>query len=145
MAKKLLFLIAIAVCLISACVPIPTGAPQGGPTGEPGNGTTPPPVTVADQWSGWAQVPGGGTTDVALAATVFNSKLYLFGKGINDKREYVNTYDTAGNWGGWAQVPGGGTTDASLAPVVFNNKIYLFGKGIDDKREYVNTFGPTGN
>ena len=90
-------------------------------------------------------MPGGGTTDAALAPVVFNSKIYLFAKGINDKRIYVNTYDTASSWSGWTEVPGGGTTDVAVAATVFNGKLYLFGKGIDDKRIYVNTFGAAGN
>ena len=146
MLKKLLFVIAVAVFFISGCVPRPTEVPPAGPSGEvPGGGTTGAPAATAVKWSGWGEVPGGGTTDAALAGVVFNNKLYLFGKGINDKRSYVNTCEATGSWSGWGEVPGGGTTDAALAGVVFNNKLYLFGKGINDKRIYVNTFGATGN
>ena len=73
-------------------------------------------VNILDElgnWSGWAQVYGGGSTDVAMAATAFNNKLYLFGTGF-DQREYVNILDATG-WSGWTQVPGGGTTDAAMA------------------------------
>jgi hypothetical protein len=45
------------------------------------NGTT---------WSGWSPVPGGGTTNVADAATVYNRSLYLFGISERDHRHYVN-------------------------------------------------------
>ena len=37
-------------------------------------------------WSGWREVPGGGTTDVALGAANYNGKVYLFGKGLADRR-----------------------------------------------------------
>ncbi len=84
-------------------------------------------------------MPGGGTTDVALNAATFNKMLYLFGKGINDKRVYVNTFD--GNaWSGWSEVPGGGTTDVSLSATAFSGRLYLFGKGINDQRVYLNQY-----
>ena len=145
MMKKLSIVIAIAVFFISGCVPLPTVTPPAAPTEEPSPDGITPPAPVADQWSGWSQVSGGGITDVALAAAAFNNKLYLFSKGIDDKREYVNILDTAGNWSGATQVPGGGTTDVSLSAAAFNNKLYLFGKGINDKREYVNMLDVAGN
>ena len=78
------------VCFQSGCLPGSTGVPQGVPSGKAPNGGTTQPVVIADQWSGWAQVPGDGTTDVALAPVVFNNKLYLFAKGIDDKRINLN-------------------------------------------------------
>ena len=149
MVKKLLVVIGITAFFLSSCISgssvVPQGAPSGeAPSGEAPNGGTTPPVVTADQWSGWTQVPGGATTDVALATAAFNNQLYLFAKGIDDKRIYLNTYDTS-NWSGWAQVPGGGTTDAALAPVVFNNKLFLFAKGINDKRIYFDTYDTSGN
>ena len=149
MVKKLLVVIGITACFLSGCLPgstdVPQGAPSGGaPSGEAPSGGTTPPVATADQWSGWTQVSGGATTDVALAAAAFNNKLYLFAKGIDDKRIYLSIYDTS-NWSGWAQVPGDGTTDVALAPVVFNNKLYLFAKGIKDKRIYFDTYDTLGN
>src|SRR4051812_1517863 len=92
--------------------------------------------------TGWGKVPGGGTTAVADAATVFQDRLYLFGIGIGDRRHYVNTFDGT-SWSGWRQVPGGGTTILSDAATVFNNRIYLFGVGTGDHRHYVNTFDGT--
>src|SRR4030042_1157797 len=151
MLKKLLVVVGITACFLSSCIPGSVTVPQGVPSVEtpseeaPANGGTTPPVVTVDRWSGWAQVPGGATTDVALAAAAFNNKLYLFAKGIDDKRIYFDTYDTSGNWGGWGQVPGGGTTDVTLAPVVFNDKLYLFARGIDDKRIYFDTYDTSSN
>jgi len=76
---------------------------------------------------------------VALAATVFNKQLYLFGIGVNDKQVYLNTYNGL-TWSGWAVIKSEGTTDVSVAHVVFNNKIALFSKGIKDNGIYVNWY-----
>ncbi|MCJ7530985.1 MAG: hypothetical protein MUO64_08135 [Anaerolineales bacterium] len=46
---------------------------------------------VQQQDGVWSEVPGGGTTNVALAATNFNHKLYVFAKRIQDTRIYFNT------------------------------------------------------
>jgi hypothetical protein len=113
-------------------------------------------LDAAGTWSGsWTEVPGDGTTDVALAATIFPSpatgsayQLYLFAKGIDDKRIYFTTMDAAGTWSGsWTEVPGDGTTDVALAatsghfaPIFKHSDIYLFGKGIDDNRIYVTRY-----
>jgi len=89
-------------------------------------------------WSGWGEVSGGGTTDVALSAAVFGNRLYLFAKGIDDKRIYVNSYD-GGSWSGWHEVPGGGSTDVPLSAASLGGLLYLFAKGIQDTRIYFNT------
>jgi hypothetical protein len=92
--------------------------------------------------SGWAKVPGGGTTAVAHAVTVFQDRLYLFGIGIKHHKHYLDTFDGT-NWSGWRQVPGGGTTVLSDAATVFNDRLYLFGIGVNDRSHYVNTFDGT--
>jgi hypothetical protein len=89
-------------------------------------------------WSGWSEVPGNGTTDVALSAACdgFDRPLYLVGKGINDQRIYLNTLTRSGNsdsWTGWAEVPpGGATTDTSPAAVTAALNLLIFVKGMDD-------------
>jgi hypothetical protein len=45
-------------------------------------------IFAGSAWSGWMRIEG--TTDVSLAATAYQGRLYLFGKGINDKGVYVN-------------------------------------------------------
>lgn len=40
---------------------------------------------------GWWEVQGGSRTDAAPGATVFNNRLYVFDKGINDDQIYVNS------------------------------------------------------
>jgi subtilase family serine protease len=88
---------------------------------------------------GWGVLPGGGTTVLSDAATVFQNRLYLFGIGINDHHHYVNSFDGQ-NWSGWSAVPGGGTTNLADAVTVFQNRLYLFGIGINDHHHYVNSF-----
>jgi hypothetical protein len=138
MVKKLLVVIGITACFLSSCIPVSSVVPQGAPSGEAPNSGTTPPVVTADQWSGWTQVPGGATTDVVLAAAAFNNQLYLFAKGLDDKRIYLDTYDTSGSWSGWGAIPGSSTTDVALAAAIFNNKLFLFSKGINYRRIYVN-------
>src|SRR5205809_7869290 len=72
--------------------------------------------TAIAAWGAWREVPGGGTTDVALGAANYNGAIYLFGKGIADKKVYVARANGGGSgWGGWSEVPGGGATDVALA------------------------------
>src|SRR5947209_5485578 len=76
-------------------------------------------------------IPGGGTTNLGLAAAVYNGKLFLFGVsafagGVGS--EFVNVFDGA-QWSGWSALPGAGTTNTGLAATVFNGKLYLFGVG----------------
>jgi hypothetical protein len=85
----------------------------------------------------WREVPGGGTTLVADAATVYRGKLYLFGIGIGDHGHYVNVLDGS-SWSGWSLVPGGGKTMLADSATVFRDKLYLFGIGIGDHGHYVN-------
>jgi murein DD-endopeptidase MepM/ murein hydrolase activator NlpD len=52
-------------------------------------------TTDGASWSGWTEVRGGGTTDAGLGVETVNwavndQSVYLFSKGIADKRIYVN-------------------------------------------------------
>ena len=97
---------------------------------------------------------GGGTTDVAPAAAIgVDEKVYLFGKGINDRQIYLNILHVDAdpdplvfheNWTGWSAVPGGGTSDAALCATAYADRLLLFGKGtIDDRRIYMNVMNLT--
>ena len=88
-------------------------------------------------WSGWSQVAGGGLTDVGLTAVNYKGDLYLFGKGLSDRKAYVNKYNGKA-WTGWSEVPGGGYTDAAMAATSAGGKLYLFARGIKDRGMYAN-------
>jgi hypothetical protein len=48
-------------------------------------------------WSHWEEFGGGGTTDAAVAASAFDNRLFVLGKGVNlDKLIYVNTLSPEG-------------------------------------------------
>jgi subtilase family serine protease len=96
-------------------------------------------TALVDFGTGWAQLPGGGTTNLPDAAATFRDRVYLFSIGINDHRHYVNTFDGSA-WSGWSALPGGGTTAVADAAAVFRDRLYLFGIGIADHKHYVNTF-----
>ena len=87
------------------------------------------------EWSPWKEF--GGTTDVALATAPFGNKLYLFSKGIGDKKIYISSSSNGNNWSPWKEF--GGTTDVALATAPFGNKLYLFSKGIGDKKIYISS------
>ena len=117
-------------------------------------------TTVLDEaapttWGGWHEVAGGGTTDVAPAVAIgVDEKVYLFGKGINDRQIYLNILHVDAdpdprvfheNWTGWSAVPGGGTTDAALCATAYAGRLLLFAKGIDDRAIYVNSLDSSGS
>jgi hypothetical protein len=86
--------------------------------------------------STWAEVPGGGLSPSAPAATVLNGNLGLFVRGTNS-RLYVNWLLTTNQWTGWTEVPGGGTTPSAPAATVLEDDLALFVQGTD-RRLYVN-------
>jgi hypothetical protein len=92
-------------------------------------------------WSGPWEIPGGGRTDAALAATWFQNRIWLFAKGTDD-RIYFNQSADRVNWTGWSEVPGGGMTDSGLAVAHSDTRLWVFAKGLDNKI-YLNYFDPS--
>jgi len=104
-------------------------------------------------WSGWSQL--AGSTDVSPAVTAFSQtpclssthKLYVFSKGIGDKRIYVTTSSDGGSWSPWSLI--GGTTDVAVNAITAGScgfsggaeTIHLFAKGIGDKQIYTSQSG----
>ncbi len=83
-------------------------------------------------WHGWQEVPDGGTTDVAVNVSSTGSYIYLFSKGINDKKVYYNRYSSfSRTWEGAKLIEGTFTTNAAVAshdgPA--NLKLWVFAKG----------------
>jgi hypothetical protein len=121
---RLIAVLFLSAGLITVTAP---GARAGGPvTGKAAAPATP----LAQQWSNWAEIPGGGATPDAPAATVFNNTLYLFVRGT-DNKIYLNRLGSS--WSGWSEVPGAGATPAAPAATVFSGKLYLFVPGTDDR------------
>src|SRR5262245_53738150 len=89
-------------------------------------------VAANNIWSGWTEVPGGATTNAALAAVNFQNTLYLFAVGL-DSQVYVNHKQSCGGWTGWSTLAAGISTNAAVAPVVFANALFLFVKGTDNR------------
>ena len=56
---------------------------------------------------------------IAICSTGSAQNLYLFSKGINDKKIFSNSMDASGKWSGWNGLPGGGTTDVALSATSF--------------------------
>lgn len=91
----------------------------------------------------WQQL--SGTTDRALAVSgfFFGSKLhlYVFGKGINDKRLYYTHTSDAGdikNWSGWKLLPENFETErapaATWVKTATGARLFVFAKRKDSNR-----------
>jgi hypothetical protein len=92
-----------------------------------------------DGWGqGWQAVPGI-TTNVAPAAATLGNRIYIFAKGLQDNRIYVNSAADGQAFGNWKEVEGNGTTDVALGAAALGERIYVFAKGLNDKRIYVNS------
>ena len=93
----------------------------------------------------WTEVPGGGVTNVAVAATQLpgTTGTCLFAVGT-DNKIYVNelwpsAFGDVTSWNGWGKLDDVGATDAALAAVAVEPLVYLFRKGLgNDKRIYFN-------
>lgn len=83
--------------------------------------------TNGSSWSGAKELPGGGTTDVALGSAVTGwNHLCLMAKGIDDKGIYVYTTNNGQSWN--SQENMGGPTGTSLAGTRtnFDKNFYFF-------------------
>jgi hypothetical protein len=94
----------------------------------------------------WTEVPGGGVTKLAVAATNLpgSDATSLFAVGT-DNKIYVNELspsafgNISSSWNGWGKLDDVGTTDVAVAAVTLDPLVYLFRKGLgDDKRIYMN-------
>jgi len=96
-------------------------------------------TAAAAQWTGWAEVPGGGATPDSPAAVSYNGAQNVFVRGT-DNAIYRNVL-SAGAWSGWAQVPGNGATTSALGADTFTGTLQLFARGTDN-RIYRNVLVP---
>ena len=55
-----------------------------------------------------------------------HEQLYLFAKGVNDDRIYVNSAREGYPFDGWTEVQGGRTTTAAAAAAAFGERLYVF-------------------
>jgi hypothetical protein len=53
---------------------------------------------------GWTELPGNGTTDASLSAAALNGRIYVFAKGIEDRRIHVNSAADGHAFEGWSEV-----------------------------------------
>lgn len=93
-------------------------------------------------WSGWNEINGNGTTDAAISATVHNGSIYLFSKGINDRRVYMSKFDQT-RWSDWSAVPGNFMTNVPLNSVSLGTQLYIFGKSINEEQIFYKTLTNT--
>jgi hypothetical protein len=76
-------------------------------------------------WSDWTQLPGYTTHAPTLVN--FNSRLYMFVKGVGTNKIFMASKNYQDTWTAWADISG--STNRSPAAVVFRNRLYLFVKG----------------
>jgi hypothetical protein len=69
------------------------------------------------QWSGWFQVPGGGSTISApgVIALDRSDNLYLVVRGLDSGIYYNSVFTPTSAWSGWREIPGGGRTPSGPA------------------------------
>jgi hypothetical protein len=88
-------------------------------------------------WSGWTEVKGDGRTGDAPAAAVYDGKLYVVVRGVED-RVFYNSYD--GGWSGWTEAGGNGRISAAPSAAVYHGELYVVVRGVQD-RIYSNQLG----
>ena len=88
-------------------------------------------------WSGWTEVKGDGRTGDAPAAAVYDGKLYVVARGVED-RVFYNSYD--GGWSGWTEAGGNGRISAAPSAAVYHGELYVVVRGVQD-RIYSNQLG----
>jgi hypothetical protein len=76
----------------------------------------------------WQRIPGGWHTPAAPAVALVNGQLWVFVRGQDDDRVYVNRLvDLESNtWQGWQAVPGTEGTSGSPSVTVAANDVWLF-------------------
>src|SRR5262245_43012008 len=87
-----------------------------------------PPLTgrsLAQGWSGWSEVPGGGLTVSGPSAASYQGRVYLAVQGTDDVI-YWNVASGSG-WSGWSYVPNGQTATGPALSLP-----YLFVQGYDN-------------
>lgn len=94
-----------------------------------------------DTWRGWTLAFSGVQSDRALAAAVFNSRLYLLRK---DPGAPTLSYTWTGNgttWNAWQSTANGGTTNEAPALAEFNGRLVGLRKDSSNRGVYVSSFG----
>ncbi len=84
----------------------------------------------AAAFDGWQDMPGGVTTNVALAAAGRKDNLFVFARTL-DGRILFNQAAPGGAFVGWQEVPGGVITDAPLAAGMQADTLFVFAKRPD--------------
>jgi hypothetical protein len=95
-------------------------------------------------WTGWYQIPGGGSTDVTPTVATFQDELYIFIKGRTSRRILVKARSVNGVWSPWAEVPGAGRTDVPITAVNSGGQLYVFIKQPETRVPCVNIASVTG-
>ena len=89
--------------------------------------------------TGWEVFPVGGTTDVPVGPAVFKGKLYVFAKGVDDRKIYVSSTEDGTTWREWKTLPIGGTTWSQVSTAVLNDRLYIFTRGEDVNKVWVSS------
>jgi hypothetical protein len=97
-----------------------------------------------EDWQGWSQVPDDPArdardlqTDAGPAVAEFRNRLFLFAKGADDQKIYVNSTADVSGWSAWAEVGGFGRTAVGLTAARLKRCLLLFAVG-NDAGVYVN-------
>ena len=102
-------------------------------------------ATLGQSFSGWFDVQGGASTNVAPAATGISNSIFVFTKAANGAI-LLNQADVGHPFGNWFEVQGGGRTDASPAAATIAKTVFVFAKSLDNRillnqADYGHAFG----
>jgi hypothetical protein len=95
-------------------------------------------------WTGWYQIPGGGSTNVTPTVASFQDELYVFIKGLTSKRILMKARSVDGFWQPWAELPGAGRTDVAVTTVTAMEQLFVFCKLPESNFPQVNVSSKTG-
>ena len=85
-------------------------------------------ATPALAWTGWAELPGGGSTPSGPAVVPGTGEVFVRG---TDDRIYWNVR-SGGGWSGWGEVPGNGRAKSAPAAVRTSGILWIAVRGTDD-------------
>lgn len=94
-------------------------------------------------WTGWYEIPGGGSTNVTPAVVSFQDELYVLIKGRTSQRILLKSRTADGDWTPWAELPGQGGTESPITAITAEGQLYVFVTGTD-QRPYVNIASESG-
>jgi hypothetical protein len=98
---------------------------------------------VKDPWTGWTEIPGGGSSNNALSGDFWYGKLFVLHTTTDSRMEYA-VFDGR-SWSPWKSVASNGVTSQSVAAMNGNIGFMVIHTGFDQNLYYTLMRGPAGS